>query len=133
MTKWLRFNLGIDRVDGYEAVHPTNTTPFHYYGGWEFDANSNQIQHAGNLENYSSFIVMDSQERTGVVVLANLNSTYTTAIGEGIMSLLKGEPVLSFNDWMPNTTLYGALVLLGALTLFTINTIARLIFRLPRG
>lgn len=214
MEKWLRFNLGIERVDGYEVVHPTAATPFHYYGGWEFDTVSSQTQHAGNLENYSSFIAMDSQEKTGVVVLANLNSTYTTTIGEGIMSLLKGQPALKggsldmyllidqvassiilimgllilvmfwligntwrairtggirlrwrtlrvlisflllsvlvflyvlmirlpafifpnadwsfINDWMPNTTLYGVMILLGFLTLLTINTIARLVYR----
>lgn len=213
MVKWLRFNLEIDPVDGYEAIHPTATTPFHYYGGWEFDTIPNQTHHAGNLENYSSYIVMDSQERTGVVVLANLNSTYTTAIGEEIISLLKGQPAVSgsldnyllidqiassiilimgmlilvmlwlicntwkairsghrtfrlgtlqvlisilllsilvflyvvmirlptfifpnanwsfINDWMPNTTLYGVLVLLGFLTLLTVNSIARLIYR----
>lgn len=213
MAKWLKFNLGIDRIDGYEAVHPTAATPFHYYGGWEFSANSNQIQHAGNLENYSSYMVMDTQEQTGVVVLANLNSSYTTAIGEGIMSLLKGQSVPSentdsyvladqiassiiliigalifvllrliyntwkairsgsrifrlrtlpvlismlllsalmffcvlivrlptfifsnadwsfINDWMPNTTLYGVLVLLSFLTLVTVHSITRLIYR----
>ncbi|WP_028608625.1 serine hydrolase domain-containing protein [Paenibacillus harenae] len=213
MTKWLRFNLGIDSVDGYKAVHPTDTTPFDYYGGWKLDAKSNQIQHEGNLENYSSFIVMDPKEKTGVVVLANLNSTYTTTIGEGIMSWLQGHlaesgnsdtylltdqiassiilimsvlilvflwllwntmmairsgrrtlrmrtpqvvlsilllSVLAFlyvltvqlptfiypnadwsfiNDWMPNTTLYGVLVLLGFLTLLTIHAVARLTFR----
>jgi putative ATP-binding cassette transporter len=213
MAKWLSFNLGIDPVDGYEAIHPTATTPFHYYGGWEFDTISNQTQHAGNLENYSSYIVMDSQERTGVGVMSNLNSTYTTAIGEGIMSLLKGQQALKgssdiyllidqiassiilimgplilvmlwliyntykairsghrtfrlrtsqvllsilllsalvflyifmirlptfifsnanwsfINDWMPSSSLYGVIVLLGFLTLLIINTIARLVYR----
>jgi CubicO group peptidase (beta-lactamase class C family) len=91
MEKWLKFNMGLIQGDGLSRVQISKDTPFHYYGGLEFDAKENQVQHAGNLENYSSYMVMDPENNTGVIVLANLNSTYTTAIGENIISLVQGH------------------------------------------
>jgi putative ATP-binding cassette transporter len=65
-----------------------------YAGGWVVYQNQKQtIAHSGNNPNYSSFISFRQREKTGVVVLANLNTTYSETIVKGILNILDGQQV----------------------------------------
>ncbi|GGD98649.1 cyclic peptide export ABC transporter [Paenibacillus nasutitermitis] len=63
-----------------------------YAGGWEvYQRGSGEISHDGSNPTFSSFIVFRPQEGLGVAVLANLDSEYTRAIGQGVIDILQGK------------------------------------------
>ncbi|MEK3834059.1 MULTISPECIES: cyclic peptide export ABC transporter [unclassified Paenibacillus] len=65
-----------------------------YAAGWNvFQKGGGELSHAGSNPNYSSFFSIRPSDGVGVAVLANLNSSYTELIGQGITEILQGyEP-----------------------------------------
>ncbi|MFT9820851.1 serine hydrolase, partial [Lysinibacillus sp. NPDC056185] len=51
------------------------------------------ISHAGENPTFSSYFIMQPDEQLGVAVLSNMNSSYTTAIGQGVIDLWEGKTV----------------------------------------
>lgn len=63
-----------------------------YYSGWELFADG-AMGHSGGTPNYSSRIVFDEKEQTGVCVLSNLNVAATTdSLCNSIFDIVSGDP-----------------------------------------
>lgn len=62
-----------------------------YAAGWYVhQKGGGEITHEGSNPNYYSYIVFRPEEQLGIAVLANMNSSYTYAIGHGILNTLLG-------------------------------------------
>lgn len=72
-----------------------------YYGaGWHISVeDTNIISHSGNNPNFSSHFIIDINNKYGVAVLANLNTSYTTTIANGIMNIINDKDTeLGYGD-----------------------------------
>jgi putative ATP-binding cassette transporter len=110
MEKWLRCQMNGVQDSCYqgliEASHEPNRNILpngegaSYAAGWQvFQNKEGAVAHGGSNPNYSSFIAFHRQRRTGVVVLANLNSTYTESMAKGILDIMEGkEPEVPDTD-----------------------------------
>lgn len=104
MEKWLRYQLSGVQDTSYreliQAAHipDRNVLPDgkgrSYANGWMVYQNREKtIAHGGSNPNYSSFITFRQTDRTGVVVLANLNTSDSEIIAEEVLNILDGKPV----------------------------------------
>ncbi|WP_217604381.1 cyclic peptide export ABC transporter [Chitinophaga sp. GbtcB8] len=104
MVKWMRFQLSllqnnilsplIERSHVPDYTSRGNAGNTFYAGGWlVYNGKRKLIMHNGNNPNYSSSIVLDSSRQTGILILANLNTTVTQHIAEGIYDILAGREV----------------------------------------
>jgi hypothetical protein len=68
-----------------------------YAYGWGIlkDDDKKYILHAGENPTFSSYFIMQLDEQLGVAILANMRSSFTTAIGQGVMDLWEGKNVTS--------------------------------------
>ena len=101
MAKWLKIQLGTlndlkfdkDIVgksqEANRTVRPLSDGSFYASGWFIYPKSENQISHAGNNPNYSSFIVFNPKDKVGVAVLSNTNSQYVELIGQGINKILE--------------------------------------------
>jgi putative ATP-binding cassette transporter len=68
-----------------------------YYSGWELFADG-VMGHSGGTPNYSSRIVMDEKNQTGVCVLSNLNVAATTdSLCNSILDIVSGKALKGLN------------------------------------
>ena len=143
IAKWLKFQMGLIPADIYGLAAITHerdeTVPLHdmsaYAMGWNISLNGNgETYHAGSNPNFTSFLTFRPSTKTGVAILANSNSGYTTIIAENIMKLLAGEKLTSEYDPGDNndraysliTFILGLYVLMvTALLIFILVTIIR--------
>ncbi|KGR79049.1 serine hydrolase domain-containing protein [Ureibacillus manganicus] len=108
IAKWLNLQLGfiqndiISRQTIEESQVPDQSVePFdqntYYTSGWSIlEKNGKKyIFHAGENPTFTTYFIMQPDEKIGVAILSNMNSTYTTAIGQGVMDLWEGNPVNS--------------------------------------
>lgn len=59
-----------------------------YAAGWiVYDNAGTEILHSGSNPNFSSFIIFRPEEKTGVAVLCNTNTTYAMDIAQSIIKL----------------------------------------------
>lgn len=101
IAKWLKLQVGettFFHKNSLSKTHLPNTLvkPDYYgnhYGiGWYISNNDkNLISHGGNNPNYSSHIIFDTDKKIGISILANMNSTYTTTMANGIFSILNNK------------------------------------------
>lgn len=107
ISKWLQFQMGLLQLDFYEIAQQTHqrdeTVPLHnmssYAMGWEVSLSGNgEIYHSGLNPNFTSYITFRPDEKLGVAVLANSNSTYTPMIGDHVMKIIAGEKVVNEFD-----------------------------------
>ncbi|SDX35726.1 cyclic peptide transporter [Marininema mesophilum] len=103
MEKWLQIQMGIASLKQADkkAIQRTHTADrsvapdkdgSSYAAGWQsYQNGAGEYSHDGSNPNFSSFIVFRPKEKVGVAVLANLNSTYTHTIGQGIVDILQGK------------------------------------------
>lgn len=101
MGKWLKIQMGgYDGIKPYRKLIERSQLPDRsvspgedgssYAAGWfVYQSGTGEISHGGNNPNFSSFFVFRPEDKTGVAVLANLNSAYTQTIGQGIMNILR--------------------------------------------
>ncbi|PNQ86874.1 peptide ABC transporter [Paenibacillus polymyxa] len=66
-----------------------------YASGWYVNENKKEVSHGGNNPNYSSYMLLNQQKQMGIAVLANMNSSYTADIANGIAELLNGSEIMS--------------------------------------
>lgn len=106
IAAWMNIQLGvapsrsfdqqliIDSHNPDQTVNPFDTNT-HYAYGWGIQQNKDKtyILHAGENPAFSSYIIMEPDEDVGIAVLANMRSTVTTAIGQGVMDLWEGRSV----------------------------------------
>ncbi|USK32033.1 cyclic peptide export ABC transporter [Bacillus sp. F19] len=151
MEKWLRMQFGTYMLsDGQQKAiqktHiPNRSVPpsadgSSYAGGWEVYQNgSGEISHAGSNPNFSSFIVFRPQEKIGVAVMANMNSSYTQNIGQGIIDILsEKELVINTKDMYKSIDAFSFTLLLfmipfSCLTLYFIFQIIIQVYQKKRN
>ena len=106
IAKWLNLQLGVIQNDTIskqtiEQSHVPDQTvepilkDTDYASGWSIEEKNNEryIWHDGANPTFSSFIIMQPDEQIGVAVLSNLDTTFTTVIGRGVMELWEGNNV----------------------------------------
>lgn len=106
IAKWMKLQLGnassnaIDKQLIQESHIPDQSVePFdkdtYYASGWGvMKKNEKQyILHAGENPTFSSYFIMQPDEQLGVAILSNMNTSFTTAIGQGVMDLWEGNDV----------------------------------------
>lgn len=103
VAKWIKIQLGTLEVNGVyreliDISHTPDRTVAPNYDGSSYACGWSAIQdgggmlvHGGSNPNYSSYILFRPQEKVGIGVLANLNSSYTEAIAKGIINVISGE------------------------------------------
>ncbi|MFB7160244.1 serine hydrolase domain-containing protein [Lysinibacillus sp. NPDC056232] len=105
IAKWLKLQLGNSQIDSFDHkiiqeshIPDQSVEPFdkdtYYASGWGVMGKEEQyISHAGENPTFSSYFVMQPDEQLGVAVLSNMNSSYTTVIGQGVIDLWEGKTV----------------------------------------
>lgn len=100
MAKWLSVQMGL-RKNLFDtliarshipdkSVQPLNNASYAY--GWNVNEYmQKKIFHDGLNPNFSSYIAFYPDLKTGVVILANSNSSNTTLIGELILDIISGR------------------------------------------
>ncbi len=113
MARWLKIQLNTEKPDEFDPVlieksqvpdrsvqpGPDGSS---YAGGWAvYQSGGGELSHGGSNPNFSSYVVFRPEEKVGVAVLANINSSYTQNIGQGIMEMMKYKsPATSVNDML---------------------------------
>ncbi|WP_426980403.1 serine hydrolase [Bacillus pseudomycoides] len=105
LAKWMNLQLGTETNDSIDpqlisdshipdkTVKPVANNSY-YASGWVVLQKDKKIVfHDGENPNFSSFIIMQPDEQTGVAVLANMKSTFTTSIGQGVIDLWNGKNI----------------------------------------
>ncbi|MCP4218939.1 MAG: beta-lactamase family protein, partial [bacterium] len=95
MAQWLKFQTGsIDSKIEKSLIEKSHTPKQYgmgnYFAGWFAFPNEGVILHAGTNPNYSAFVGFNPASKTGVVVLSNMNSDFSTGMGIGVLEILKG-------------------------------------------
>ncbi|MEI4801860.1 serine hydrolase domain-containing protein [Bacillus sp. NPDC077411] len=111
IAKWMKLQLGndpsntIDKQLIQESHIPDQSVePFdkdtYYASGWAvIKKNEKQyIFHAGENPTFTSYFIMQPDEQLGVAILSNMNTNFTTAIGEGVMDLWEGNNVTNHHS-----------------------------------
>ena len=111
LSRWLMLQLNVIHNINPEAekliFQSHNHNDFYQYG-WKTGRTSRyrKIYHAGSNPNYSSYIEFRPEEKIGVAVMANMNSSVVSLIGEGLINLLNDrgripdkiiEPILNLD------------------------------------
>lgn len=103
VARWLNIQLGVEELEDFyrdliDSSHIPNRTVApdtdgaSYASGWfVYQDTYGTIYHGGSNPNYSSYFLLRTQDKVGIGVLANLNSSYTTSIANGINDIIKGE------------------------------------------
>lgn len=106
IAKWMNLQLGYDPSNAIDnqivqASHipDQSVEPFeqdtYYASGWVVQMNNEKsyLFHEGENPNFTSYFTMQPDEQVGVAILSNMNTTFTTAIGQGVMDLWEGNKV----------------------------------------
>lgn len=103
LAKWIRIQLGTENsikfdksVIQFSHIPDRTVSPgvdgSSYACGWfVFQDGGGIISHGGSNPNFSSFILFRPQEKFGIGILANLDSSYTKGIADGIYNIIQGE------------------------------------------
>lgn len=101
MARWLKLHLGLLENDFSSLAQvshqpdltvppPGNTTAAAM--GWFVNLfKNNETFHRGENPSFSAYLGFRPGEKIGVAVLANINSTYTSFIGQSVLKLLTGQ------------------------------------------
>ncbi len=101
---WLKHQTGViesefseiidESQERDDSVAPGRADLSSYAAGWYVSLRGDGIiYHSGLNPNFSSYIAFNRTNNTGVAILANSNSSFTTALGEDVMKLLAGQEV----------------------------------------
>ncbi|HEY9258480.1 serine hydrolase, partial [Chitinophaga sp.] len=133
MEKWLRCQLGEVPDSSYSALIAAAHVPDRsvlpdaqgasYAAGWlVYQNRENTIAHGGSNPNYSSFVTFNPRDKSGVVVLSNLNTSYTEAIAKDVLNILNGKPVKKHDQDMYRRLDIGVVVIALISCLFIFST-----------
>lgn len=106
IAKWMKLQLGNGPSNANDKqliqeshIPDQSVEPFdkdtYYASGWGvMKKNEKQyIFHAGENPTFTSYFIMQPDEQLGVAILSNMNTSFTTAIGQGVMNLWEGNNV----------------------------------------
>lgn len=140
IAKWLKIqynskslspiykNIIIDSHSPDNTVYPSINSSS-YAAGWSvFQKGSGEISHGGNNPNFSSYFVIRPVDKIGVAVLANLNSSVTNIIGQGIMDIIQDKEVFeNYEDMYQSLDVVSFSVLITSI-LFSLVILVQIIF-----
>lgn len=106
IARWLKLQLGnsdIYSISNHliqeshtpdQTVEPFDTNTY-YANGWAIVEKDKKpyIYHAGENPTFTSYFIMQPDEQIGVAILANMNTSFTTAIVQGVMDLWEGKTI----------------------------------------
>jgi len=112
IAKWMKLQLGNDPSNAIDKqiiqashIPDQSVEPFeqdsYYASGWvvqmkkdnKDNKDKSYLSHEGENPNFTSYFIMQPDEQVGVAILSNMNTTFTTAIGQGVMELWEGKNV----------------------------------------
>ncbi len=144
MARWLSFQMGLVSGNLYPLARTTQqrdeTVALHgmssYAMGWDVSLDgTGEISHGGLNPNYTAYIGFRPNSQSGVVVLANSNSSYTAIIGGNVLKLLSGDGISNtFNaDDGADRTLSMITFLTGAYILVVLVFLISLLVDIAKG
>lgn len=103
MAIWLLTQLGfnagstldqslIDRSHQY--LQSSYDDDVSYMAGWFVNRQTGEVFHSGSNPNFSSNIILDTENGIGIAAMANLNSPFTVKITNEIMDILQNEEAM---------------------------------------
>lgn len=106
IARWLKLQLGNSNIYSIsnhviqeshipdQTVEPFDTNTY-YANGWAIVEKDKKpyIYHAGENPTFTSYFIMQPDEQIGIAILANMNTSFTTAIGQGVLDLWEGKTV----------------------------------------
>lgn len=106
IAKWMKLQLGNSRSNAIDKqliqelhIPDQSVEPFdkgtYYASGWAVMKKDEKqyLLHAGDNPTFSSYFILQPDEQLGVAILSNMNTSFTTAIGQGVMNLWEGNNV----------------------------------------
>ena len=106
IVKWMKLQLGNDPSNAIDKqliqeshIPDQSVEPFdkdtYYATGWGVMKKNEKryIFHAGENPIFTSYFIMQPDEQLGVAILSNMNTNFTTIIGQGVMDLWEGKKV----------------------------------------
>ncbi|MGC5775215.1 cyclic peptide export ABC transporter [Paenibacillus pabuli] len=146
MTRWLRIQIGLEddipeafkewvrnSHDADRTVAPSLGGTSYAFGWNTYQVIGGEISHSGENPTFSSYIGLLPGNNSGVVVLSNINSAYTTNVGENILNLLRGKEIhkLQYDMYTRIDQLASSgIVVFGLLCLFLVYKIFSIIVEL---
>lgn len=137
LSRWLKIQLGIVSDIGLQTEvinksHLANRTVApafdgsSYAAGWfVYQDGGGELAHMGHNPNFSSFVGLLPGEKTGVAILANLNSSNTPVIGQGVIDMLQEmdpKPLL-VADLYKNTDNVASIIIVIALMIILASSL----------
>jgi len=113
VAKWLMIQLGASIPETFDTsiielshIADKSVTPINdgssYAVGWKvYQSGDGVYAHGGSNPNYSSHFIFNVGDQIGVGVLANLDSTYTDYMAQGIMDIIEKDslPALEKDEY----------------------------------
>lgn len=106
IAKWMNLQLGSDSSIKFDReliqqshIPDQSVAPFdkdtYYASGWGIVEKDNKSYwfHAGENPTFTSYFIMQPDQQLGVAVMSNLNTTFTTAIAQGVLDLWEGSDI----------------------------------------
>lgn len=106
MQRWMSIQMGYIEVEEpfkkiIEKSHQGNTKVLsqdgcYYAAGWDVTIEGNFILHEGSNPNYSSKLMMDTENQLGVCILTNMDTNAADYLAGNIIALIEGKSLLSY-------------------------------------
>jgi putative ATP-binding cassette transporter len=98
IARWLKIQLGLEKTDLSGLIQKSHTPDltmlagktlsFYAMGWFVVKIEKSEFKHGGFNPNFTAYINFNPQDKVGVAVLANSNSSYTPLIGDHVMNLV---------------------------------------------
>jgi len=101
-----------------------------YTAGWFVNGLTGVISHGGSNPNFSSYVILDTENDIGIAVLANLNSPFTEEIAMNVNDIIHGIEPRSFEISDMNLGIDRIAVVIICISILVVGLIMFLIIRL---
>lgn len=144
LEQWLRFQLN-PPAQFHQLIQQSHQTMAHssveknadaYGAGWYVNTTDHFMFHAGTLDHFSSFILIDPQENYGFVILANMNSNDVQKLANHLNTQLSNHGYISKFAPLINQhvkTLVIINIIVWALILLSSNAFIYRLYQVTRG
>lgn len=133
MSEWLKFQMGMSSEEElYQLARITHqrdeTVPLHdmssYAKGWNVSlSGTGLIYHEGLNPTFTAFVGFRPEQKLGLVILANSNSSYTTYMASRLIKMMAGEEIeYDFEPGNRGDTTYSGMVIAIAIYLLVVLT-----------
>lgn len=128
MERWMKIQMGmVETSEQFQKIikrsHVGNTTVasqsnYQYAVGWHSHIKELDINHGGSNPNYSSMMILQSNEDFGICVLSNLNSNAAGNIAVNIQNILQQKDIIKYrSDLYTNMDTIFSIVVITAMLL----------------